>query len=583
MNICALAQDWRVCIPPGKTEKKGIDVPDPWWLLTINTLSLACALVANIALLLRMTRRLSFTIANTLTIFGWSISSLLLIVLVAVVPARLQLPPQNFSLSQAFYYAIIAAVLYFIVSALILVTIYASYTGHHGQEFKLTVKQRTLMLQTVGFLGHLLVGAAVYSYIEGWRFLDAVYWADFTLLTVGIGNYSPATHLGRSLLIPYATSGIIGLGLLVSSIRATLLERGEKRISARMLENERVKMIKRLNPTDDQMGLDFVAGDREEGRSRKEFGLMREVQKIASRKRRWTFLLTACTAWLSLWLIGAVVFWEVERNQHWSYFESLYFAYVSIMTIGYGSLYPKSNSGKSFYVVWTLLAIPTLTILISSLESTIAIVVRDATLMIGELTILPGDVSFKERLRGIFRKHFKRKDHAEENSVEDVWTLRGRSADTTNTGGDEPDLNISQRHKTTNESLNQNRRAFLLAKEIRKVMKHIHESPPRRYTYDEWVWFLELLGEKQWSAAEFHRNAPVKAESESRGTHSRDEYNNRGTKRRSWLGSRSVLMADEAEAERVLKSLCATLEKLLKTNADKQQGSGSSAEESLRR
>ena len=89
-----------------------------------------------------------------------------------------------------------------------LVTVYGAYQGHYDKEFQLTMSQRTLMLQTISFLVYLLAGAAVYSHIEGWLFLDAVYWADFTLLTVGIGDYSPETHLGRGLLFPFAIGGI---------------------------------------------------------------------------------------------------------------------------------------------------------------------------------------------------------------------------------------------------------------------------------------------------------------------------------------------------------------------------------------
>jgi potassium channel subfamily K len=94
------------------------------------------------------------------------------------------------------------------VATMMLVTVYGAYAGHYDKEFQLTMSQRTLMLQTISFLVYLLLGALVYSHIEGWAYLDAVYWADFTLLTVGIGDYSPATHLGRGLLFPFAIGGI---------------------------------------------------------------------------------------------------------------------------------------------------------------------------------------------------------------------------------------------------------------------------------------------------------------------------------------------------------------------------------------
>ncbi len=94
------------------------------------------------------------------------------------------------------------------VATMMLATVYGAYAGHYDKEFKLTMSQRTLMLQTISFIVYLLLGALVFSGIEGWKYLDAVYWAEFTLLTVGIGDYSPTTHLGRGLLFPFAIGGI---------------------------------------------------------------------------------------------------------------------------------------------------------------------------------------------------------------------------------------------------------------------------------------------------------------------------------------------------------------------------------------
>lgn len=89
-------------------------------------MSLVLALVANFALLLNMARRLSFTIAQPITIIGWYIASVLLIALVATSVHVLKVPGQNRALTQAFYYAIIAAVLYFLIASLMCITVYVS-------------------------------------------------------------------------------------------------------------------------------------------------------------------------------------------------------------------------------------------------------------------------------------------------------------------------------------------------------------------------------------------------------------------------------------------------------------------------
>jgi potassium channel subfamily K len=84
---------------------------------------------------------------------------------------------------------------------------------------------------------------------------------------------------------------------------------------------------------------------------------------------------------------------QVTENleQQWSYFQSLYFSYTSLLTIGYGDLFPVSNAGKPFFVFWSLLAVPSLTILISNMGDTIVKGVRDLTLWIGTVTVLPGE------------------------------------------------------------------------------------------------------------------------------------------------------------------------------------------------
>ena len=74
------------------------------------------------------------------------------------------------------------------------------------------------MGQSTCFIVYLMCGAAVFSHIEGWLFVDGVYWATVTLLTIGYGDVTPATHLGRSLIIPYAICGIVMIGLVAGSI-----------------------------------------------------------------------------------------------------------------------------------------------------------------------------------------------------------------------------------------------------------------------------------------------------------------------------------------------------------------------------
>lgn len=341
-SICALAVHWTVYIPPGKTADEAIDISDPSWLVGINAAQLAIALISNLFLLMNMARRVRFSIAQPITIIGWYISSFALTGLCACASGPLQLQPrEEHAFTQAFYYAIFSAGLYFMVATLMLVTVYGAYRGHYDKEFQLTMSQRTLMLQTISYFVYLLAGSAIYSHIEGWKYLDAVYWADFTLLTVGIGDFSPQTHLGRSLLFPYAIGGIIILGLVIGSIRSLVLERGKVKMGARMVEKERQHLLKKMEKHEKGATLEPVTHDpttisrsstlpnqpmTERQRRQQEFDLMRKIQEQAHTKRRWTSLVFSGSVWFILWFAGAAIFQQSEHTQGWSYFSALYFS-----------------------------------------------------------------------------------------------------------------------------------------------------------------------------------------------------------------------------------------------------------------
>ena len=563
-------------------------------------MSLVLALIANFALLLNMARRLSFSIAQPITIIGWFIASILLIALVTTTVHRLKIPGENRALTQAFYYAIMAAALYFIIASLMCVTVYGAFKEHYPKEFRLSTSQRTLMLQTISFMVYMVGGGAVYAKIEGWKFLDAVYFTDYTLLTVGIGDYAPLTHLGRGLLFPYAIGGIVILGLVVGSIRSLVLERGKKKLGSRMIEKKREALLRNMVKKEDNTRLIPVTGEKqttedgltERERRKEEFLLMRTIQERASVRQKWAALLISGSAWFILWFVGAVVFWKAEHAQDWTYFQGLYFAYTSLLTIGFGDFKPFSNSGKAFFVFWSLLAVPTLTILISNMGDTIVKGVRDLTLYLGEFTLLPGEVGIRQRLKQLIHKlrtdkilsggkahimdeppgFMNEKETADEEKgdgkgAEAMDHLAGtyereelKAAGAAKERGDRFEENIHEYH-------------YLLIREFRNVMKHQNENPPRKYSYEEWAWFLKLMGQDEASPTS-HRTAPItvdKSKDEGPDTQqAKIDDKDKSSHAWSWLGNRSPLMGEIEEAEWVLERLALTLEKSLKKQSQAQ-------------
>ncbi|KAG6810995.1 hypothetical protein H0H92_009498 [Tricholoma furcatifolium] len=62
------------------------------------------------------------------------------------------------------------------------------------------------------------------------------------------------------------------------------------------------------------------------------------------------------------WLVGSAIFMTTEK---WSFGNALYFCFIAFTTIGYGDFTPTTPAGRSVFVFWALLGIPTMTILIS--------------------------------------------------------------------------------------------------------------------------------------------------------------------------------------------------------------------------
>lgn len=47
-NICAVAIDWRLIVNASSTESEGPHITDPRWLVAVNAVSLAIAIIANL-------------------------------------------------------------------------------------------------------------------------------------------------------------------------------------------------------------------------------------------------------------------------------------------------------------------------------------------------------------------------------------------------------------------------------------------------------------------------------------------------------------------------------------------------------
>ena len=535
--------------------------------MAINAVSLAIAVLANLSLLLGMAHRLSFKIAQASTIVGWYISCVFLLVIIALTPTHLQ--DGSASYGQPFVYACLAAAMYFILATLLVLTAIGALKGFYDPDFSssLTLPQRTLMGQSTCFITYLVCGAAVFSHIEGWLFVDGVYWATITLLTIGYGDLDPVTHLGRSLIIPYAICGIVMIGLVAGSIGTLVVGRAQEKMVARLLLIQKEKLQSGL----DEQAMNDQNHDSEHVRERAEFNMMRRIQSRTRSRQLWSFTAISTIALILLWFIGAVVFWQTEskptsfQDTPWSYFETVYFVFISLLTIGYGDFTVKSNIGRPIFVFWALLAVPTMTILIASMGATVLMAIKGIIAQIDRFLVLPHEAhgektSFTRKAIHMGKLQTKHRTGYKGDGHHRGLERHGEHGFRDPKTGRIMNIHDETRH-IPHEDHNQEEavmmRKYLIAKEIRGLLNDISTSPAKTYTFEEWSRFLKLLGIK-------HREKDMPSQpSRENGVDGKTTENTW-----SWLGDEGPLFGIQTETEWLLQRLSRQLEDSLRPSED---------------
>lgn len=107
------------------------------------------------------------------------------------------------------------------------------YNRFMASTNKLSNNQVLLVIAVVALI-LLSVGATFYHYVEGFSWLDSFYFCTITLTTIGYGDFSPKTDLGKLFTIPYAIMGIGILGAVINTLNQRRLERWKDRREQRL-------------------------------------------------------------------------------------------------------------------------------------------------------------------------------------------------------------------------------------------------------------------------------------------------------------------------------------------------------------
>ncbi len=85
--------------------------------------------------------------------------------------------------------------------------------------------QKNVVTAIILFLILLFVGSVVYHKIEGWSYLNALYFVVMTVTTVGYGDFVPKTNIGKIFTMFFSFVGIVFVFYFISVIGSALFKK----------------------------------------------------------------------------------------------------------------------------------------------------------------------------------------------------------------------------------------------------------------------------------------------------------------------------------------------------------------------
>ncbi|SCV03397.1 LAMI_0H07822g1_1 [Lachancea mirantina] len=344
--IAGTADKWRI-------NENGF-LPDPPGVFAMNVISLVLGCASNLILLVHFARKVSYVKAQILNITGWSLACLLL--LCDLVFCSKRYFETGISRTIGFWYAVFTVIMYGGCVFMLLVHFIGYKLSKYPATFNLSDSERNVMIFTFTLSVWFMWGSAMFSQLMNISFGEAMYFCTITVLTIGLGDVVPLTVAGRIMTLIFAMTGLIILGLIVAMTRAIIQGSSGPVLFFHGVEMARIKAYERLLADDSQPTGEEV------------FQMARHIRRTTDRRQ--TYVRVAITAVLfsCFWLIGGVVFLACEG---WNYFESIYFCFLCLITIGYGDFAPSTGPGRAFMVMWGVGAVPVMTAIISTMGETL--------------------------------------------------------------------------------------------------------------------------------------------------------------------------------------------------------------------
>ena len=231
---------------------------------------------------------------------------------------------------------------------------------------------------------------------QNWEFSSASLFSFTVITTIGYGTFAPATAGGRLFLIIFAMIGVPATGITLVCIAERAMYAVTK--CFHIASRDKNKVNKAFDTFDDDgsgvldldefrgaitaMGFDLtevqflslvaqVDEDADGEIDREEFAntvqsLGADVTEAAGRGHRIKLVTGGIFGWMG---IGCLVLCLCEN---WTWYEGVYFSFVTLTTIGLGDLFPSTLPGRVFLVFYAVIGLGQLAVLLTLIEGALS-------------------------------------------------------------------------------------------------------------------------------------------------------------------------------------------------------------------
>ncbi|XP_075238563.1 uncharacterized protein LOC142334445 isoform X1 [Lycorma delicatula] len=254
-------------------------------------------------------------------------------------------------------------------------------------------------------------GTTSYSGQRSWSFLNSVIYCLTAVTTIGYGHISPSTTTGRAVTIAYAIIGIPMFLILLADF-GKLFTRGIKFIWAfvrRVYYTGSCRKVRRTVPVQEMMKGVQMVYDIATFRRPSQIPPGTEVEGAPPLPPRTAYPqqnhnsgtdppgtpalstfavddefnipITVAIVILLIYIVcGALVFWYWEG---WGFFESFYFVFISMSTIGFGDFVPQNQMYMMASIVYLVFGLALTSMCINVVQEKLSDTFRKASAKIG--------------------------------------------------------------------------------------------------------------------------------------------------------------------------------------------------------